>query len=84
MNKTFSSRKPLIVAATLFSFLTGCAQVSNDVSVDKLTVNTAGLVQDMSKKPTLVFTRPGAPTLAAYSKFIIDPTVIDYSDPRGC
>lgn len=81
MNKRFSPKKSLILATTLLTLMSGCAQVSNNISADKVTVNTTGLVQDKSKKPTLVYTRPGAPTLADYSKFIIDPVIVDYSDP---
>lgn len=30
----------------------------------------------------MVYKRPGAPTLADYNRFIIDPVTIDYSDPE--
>ena len=68
--------------AILFSIcISGCAQVSKDVSQSQIKSNIEGLELDESHKPTLVYIRPGAPTLANYNRFIIDPISIDYSDP---
>jgi len=61
--------------------VTGCAQVSKEVHSSAIRSNIAGLTLDESQKPSLVYKRAGAPTLAEYSRFIIDPIVIDYKDP---
>lgn len=60
---------------------TGCAQVSKDVDRAAIASNVSGLVLDTSHKPTLIYKRANAPTLAQYSRFIIDPILVDYKDP---
>ncbi len=37
---------------------------------------------DPSEAPSVVYKRPGAPSLAAYHRFIIDPVLINYNDPK--
>lgn len=59
----------------------GCAQVSREATPDQVTANVSGLELQDEHLPTLVYIRPGASTLANYNKFIIDPIVIDYTDP---
>lgn len=84
MKITLLKRNKIITltSITLMLFLNGCAQVGQEISTSEISTNISGLVLDESKKPTLVYIRPEAPTLADYTKFIIDPILIDYSDPN--
>lgn len=84
MKITLLKRNKIITLTSiiLMLFLNGCAQVGQEISTSEISTNISGLVLDESKKPTLVYIRPEAPTLADYTKFIIDPILIDYSDPN--
>ena len=62
--------------------LTACAPTSKTVKGYSIIENTSGLVLDKSQAPTLLYKRPGAPTLAAYNRFIIDPVQVNYTDPE--
>lgn len=62
--------------------MTACAPTSKTVKDYSIIENTSGLVLDNSQAPTLVFKRPGVPTLAAYNRFIIDPVQVSYTDPE--
>jgi len=71
----------LLVLTTALA-LVACAPTSTNtrpsVAVAPL---LQGLVLRSEGEPTLIYVRPGAPTLAAYNRFIIDPVRVDYSDP---
>lgn len=73
--------RTLLFAAMLVS-ITACGPSGKKVSNHAFTSNLAGLTLDQSQAPTLVYKRPGAPTLAAYKRFIIDPVRVDYRDPK--
>ncbi len=73
--------RTLLFAAMLVS-ITACGPSGKKVSTQAFTSNLAGLTLDQSQAPTLVYKRPGAPTLAAYKRFIIDPVRVDYRDPK--
>jgi hypothetical protein len=75
-----SLTKSIITLLTLV-IVTGCAQVSKEVDSSAIATNVSGLVLDASHKPTLIYKRANAPTLAKYSSFIIDPILVDYKDP---
>ncbi len=62
--------------------LTGCGPTAKVVKEDAIIADISGLELDESQAPTLVYQRPGAPTLAAYNRFIIDPVQIHYNDPN--
>lgn len=62
--------------AALFS---GCASVSTDVGEYSPVFSTDGLVQDTSQLPTVVYKRPGAPGLDAYTRFIVDPVKVVFA-----
>ncbi len=70
----------LVLTATLA--LAACAPKSKTVGSTAVTADVSGLVLDRSQAPTLLYKRPGAPTLADYDRFIIDPVRVDYSDPN--
>ena len=71
----------VILTPFLFS-LSACGPTSRtvDENYDILTT-TSGLELDNSQEPTQVYKRPGALTLAAYHRFIIDPIQVNYTDP---
>ncbi len=68
-----------IISTTLF--ISACTGISKNVVKEDINADLAGLIQDESMKPALVYIRPDAPTLADYKKFMFDPIKIDYSDP---
>ncbi len=69
-----------LIGSFLFT-LSACGPTSKtvDENYDILTP-TSGLKLDKSQEPTQVYKRPGAPTLAAYNRFIIDPILVNYID----
>lgn len=74
-----------LMSLTLLSstlFLGACTGISKNVIKEDINADLTGLVMDESQKPTLVYIRPNVPTLGDYEKFIIDPVLIDYSDPK--
>lgn len=75
--------KYLLLPLALISVigLSACGSSSKSIDKHALTTNVSGLVQDESAKPTILLKRPGAPTLAAYNSFIVDPVKISYRDP---
>jgi len=77
-----SSRKNIIAAVMLSSLLAACGTTTKSVEGFTPSAGLNGLVQDRSELPTLVYTRPGAPGLGQYNRFIVDPVRIDYSDPK--
>jgi hypothetical protein len=84
MYNTFLKGNKIInfVSIALIMMLSGCAQVGQEINKTDISTNISGLVLDESKKPVLVYMRPGAPTLVDYTTFIIDPILVDYSDPN--
>ncbi len=71
----------LALTSCLFT-LSACGPTSRTVDENYgILTTTAGLELDKSQKPTQVYKRPGAPTLAAYNRFIIDPIQVNYTDP---
>ncbi|MEE8302810.1 MAG: DUF3313 family protein [Candidatus Tectomicrobia bacterium] len=71
-----------ILMLTVLVALTACGPKSRKVKDYTITGDISGLELDESQAPTLVYTRPGAPSLAAYNRFIIDPVQVNYSDPK--
>ena len=72
----------LALLLTFFVVLPACGPTSRTVNEGyAIMADTSGLELDKSEEPTLIYKRPGAPTLAAYHRFIIDPIKINYSDP---
>lgn len=72
---------PMLMLTVLVA-LTGCGPSSKSVDGFSMPKHLSGLELDKSQAPTMVYKRPGAPTLAAYNRFIIDPVTVDYSDPE--
>ena len=71
-----------LLTFTSFAIFTACGPTSKRVENYSMPDHLIGLERDASQDPTLVYKRPGAPTLAAYDRFIIDPVQIKYSDPE--
>ncbi len=70
------------VLLTFIVALSACGPTSRTVNEDySIMTDTSGLKLDKSQEPTLLYKRPGAPTLAAYKRFIIDPIKVNYTDP---
>ncbi|MGH1479197.1 MAG: DUF3313 family protein, partial [Geminicoccales bacterium] len=67
------------LALTVALALAACAPKSASVDSSVVTADVSGLVLDESQAPTLVYKRPGVPTLADYDRFIVDPVRVDYS-----
>ncbi|MGB0507455.1 MAG: DUF3313 domain-containing protein [Pikeienuella sp.] len=75
--------KSSVVILVLFSLLiAACAPQSQIVSTEESHFSLAGLKLQREEFPTLVYTRPGAPGLEAYNRFIVDTVQIDYDDPN--
>ena len=68
----------LIVLVTLVA----CAPAIKTVGDYEIIADTSGLELDDSQAPTLFFLRPGAPTLEAYDRFIVDYVQVNYTDPN--
>lgn len=62
--------------------LVACAPKSKNLGDYAVRANTTGLERDYSESPSKVYIRSGAPTLAAYDRFIVEPVFIRYSDPK--
>ena len=75
-----SLRRITSSAGILFMPLALAACSTATKSLEGYTPSTSlkGLKQDQSAKPTLVYTRPGAPGLGNYNSFIIDPVRVNY------
>lgn len=72
----------VIIATTSMLLISSCAQVSQVANPTHISADLSGLTLDPSQAPSTVYKREGAPTLANYKKFILDPLTIDYSDPN--
>ena len=66
-----------ILGALSLTLLAACAQVSNTVDPSQLSMDVAGLELQDKFLPTHVYTRPGAPGLEQYTKFIMEPIAIN-------
>lgn len=71
-----------ILMLTVLIVFTACGPTSQTIKGSTINADISGLELDKSQEPTLVFKRPGAPTLKDYDRFIIDPVTVDYSDPK--
>ena len=71
-----------MLVLTVMVTLTACGPTSQTIKGATINADISGLELDKSQEPTLVFKRPGAPTLKDYNRFIIDPVTVEYSDPE--
>lgn len=71
------------IAVTLLAviFVGACGTSGAVVDGYLIKANLDGLKLDESAAPTLLYVRPGAPSIESYSRFIVDPVLIDYTDP---
>jgi hypothetical protein len=79
IEKIFFSGSVCFALLVLFA---GCGPTNKKITEHAFTSNLDGLVLDKSQAPTILYKRPGAPSLAAYTRFIIDPVRVDYRDPK--
>ena len=71
----------MLMVIFLFT-ITACGPMDKAVKNYQMIGDLSGLKLDESQAPTLVYKRPGAPSLAAYKRFIVDPVQVYYSDPK--
>lgn len=69
-----------LLALLLTLHLQSCGSSTRKVGKYKLHSSITGLKLDKSQMPVLVYKRPGAPVLASYDSFIIDPIELSYKD----
>ena len=67
---------------SLATVLAACGTTTKSIEGYGAIASLDGLVQDTNALPTLVYTRKGAPGLGQYSRFIVDPVRVSYSDPE--
>ncbi len=66
----------------LMFMLSACATKNVSVEGYSPTVDVSELERDDSEAPSIIYTRPGAPALGEFRRFIIDPVQVFYDDPR--
>ncbi len=71
-----------ILTLVAFLTLTGCAPKSQLVKDDSIIADVSGLELDESETTSAVYRRPGAPGLGEFDRFIIDPVLVFYDDPK--
>ena len=81
MNNVYKVSTITLMLMVLVVF-TACAPKGIPVQGYEPTVDLSGLELDKSQSPTIVYARPGAPGLDDYNRFIIDPVVFIYTDPK--
>jgi hypothetical protein len=72
----------ILLMLTILVSLAACGPRSLSVKDTAIFSNISGLKLDKTQASNPVYIRPGAPTLAAYKRFIIDPVKVDYRDPK--
>ena len=72
----------LLLVLMVLASISACATKSVTVEGYETTVDVSGLEHDKSQSPTIVYRRPGAPGLGEYNRFIIDPVMVIYNDPK--
>ena len=81
--RNFYGMYPSLPILTFSLILVACAPKSVKVHQDySIAGDLSGLELDKSQSPSRVYKRPGAPTLAAYNRFIIDPVQVNYSGDK--
>lgn len=70
-----------IVGVAAILTVSGCGSTSKNVEDHQMVTDISGLVSEQGEGKTILYVRPGVPTLANYNSFIIDPIQVDYADP---
>ena len=73
---------PVMLMLMVLAVTTGCAPVTLPVEGYEPTVDISALELDESASPHTLYKRPGTPDFDAYNRYIIDPVLIIYSDPK--
>ena len=81
MLRVFRSALAMLLLITLL-VLTACGPQSKTVQDYAIIEDTSGFELDASQDLVLVNKRRGAPSLAAYNRFIIDAVQVVYNDPK--
>ena len=82
MLRVFRSVLAMLLLITLL-VLTACGPKSKTVQDYAIIEDTSGFELDASQDLVLVNKRRGAPSLAAYNRFIIDAVQVVYTDPNN-
>ncbi len=79
-----TSYRPSTIALILLLMagVSACATTNVPVEGYSPTVDVSGLERDDSEAPSIIYTRPGAPGLGEFNRFIIDPVQVFYDDPK--
>ncbi len=72
----------IVASLTVLIMVSACAPTSQYVKDYDIAADITGLELDASQDPVLIYVRPDAPSLGAYSRFIIDPVQVNYSAPE--
>lgn len=81
MNATNRIRTILLMLV-IFGGVSACANKPVDVEGVAILEDVSGFERDDSEAPTIIYTRPGAPGLSEFTRFIIDPVKVFYDDPE--
>ena len=81
MNASYKIRAITLILLCI-AVLSACATKNVSVEGYSPTVDVSGLERDDSEAPSVIYTRPGAPDLGEFNRFIIDPVQGFYDDPK--
>lgn len=66
---------------TVLVGVAACGSAIKTIGDYEIVSDLSGLELDESKQPLVLYIRPGAPTFAAYERFIVDDVQVNYTDP---
>ena len=73
---------PIMLMLMVLVVITACAPKNIPVQGYTPTVDISELEHDKSQGPHIAYLRPGAPGFGDYNRFIIDPVLVIYNDPK--
>ena len=78
----FYKVSPIALMLMVLVVLTACGPKNIPVQGYTPTADISELKHDKSQGPHIVYARPGAPGFGDYNRFIIDPVMVIYKDPK--
>lgn len=73
--------KSTATAIALMAIIAGCAPTARVIENHSYNADLTGLKLNQSYAPTIVYTRPNTSAFEAYTRFIVDPVMVNYDDP---
>lgn len=67
---------------SLAAIIWSCSTTSRELKNYAYQADLTGLTLDPDHSPTAVYTRAGSPTFESYKRFIVDPVIVNYNDPK--